>query len=141
MSVTVTTHLNFRGAAREALAFYHAVFGGHITVVTYADAGKVTAPAEAQHVMWGQVAADNGFRVMAYDVPSHTPWSAGENAFFIALEGQTADDIGAYWDSLCVGATIVQPLAPSPWSPLYGMLKDRFGVTWVLSVVSAYNGS
>ena len=28
MSVQAVTHLNFRGDARAALAFYHAVFGG-----------------------------------------------------------------------------------------------------------------
>lgn len=27
MSVITTPHLNFRGAAREALEFYHSVFG------------------------------------------------------------------------------------------------------------------
>jgi PhnB protein len=32
------------------------------------------------------------------------------------------------------GATVLQPLAPSPWAPLCGMLKDRFDITWVLTV-------
>ncbi len=27
-------------------------------------------------------------------------------------------------------ATVIVPLAPSAWAPLYGMLKDRFGITW-----------
>jgi PhnB protein len=30
---------------------------------------------------------------------------------------------------LADGATILQPMGPSPWSPAYGMLTDRFGVT------------
>jgi uncharacterized glyoxalase superfamily protein PhnB len=41
-------------------------------------------------------------------------------------------EISALWEKLSAGATVVQPLAPSGWIPLYGMLKDRFGVTWVL---------
>ena len=139
MPVTVTTHLNFRGDARAALAFYRAAFGGHVAIVTYQDAANVTATSEANQVMWGQLAADNGLRLMAYDVPAHTPYHPGENAFFIALESQAADDIRAHWASLSDGATNAQALAPSPWSPLYGMLKDRFGVTWVLSVVAPYN--
>lgn len=36
--------------------------------------------------------------------------------------------------------TIVQPLTPAQWAPLYGMLKDHFGVVWVVDVVSEYNG-
>lgn len=141
MPVTLTTHLNFRGDARQALHFYQAAFGGHVAIVSYQDAGKVTAPSESAQVMWGQVAADNGLRLMAYDVPAHTPHTPGENAFFIALEGQAADEVSALWHKLADGAAIVQALAPSPWSPLYGMLKDRYGVTWVLSVATPYNAS
>jgi PhnB protein len=39
---------------------------------------------------------------------------------------------------LSAGATIVQALEPAPWSALYGMLKDRFGIIWVLDVVARY---
>jgi PhnB protein len=35
----------------------------------------------------------------------------------------------------------VVPLAPAGWSPLYGMLRDRFGVVWVLDVAVAYDGA
>ncbi|WP_433445107.1 VOC family protein [Nonomuraea sp. CA-141351] len=141
MSVNVVTHLNFRGDARAALTFYQSVFGGDVAVVTYKDAGNVQQPSEADQVMWGQVAAGNGFRVMAYDVPSHLPWNQGENAFFVSVRGEAADEITAYWGKLTDGATVLQPLGPAQWAPLYGMLKDRFGVTWVLDVVSDYNAS
>ncbi|GHH65618.1 hypothetical protein GCM10017673_09950 [Streptosporangium violaceochromogenes] len=70
MPVTTTTHLNFRGAAREALDFYRSVFGGRTATVTYKDAGNVQNESEADWVMWGEVAGDNGFHVMAYDVTS-----------------------------------------------------------------------
>jgi PhnB protein len=38
-----------------------------VAIVTYQDAGNVTAPDEANQVMWGQVASANGSRLMAYD--------------------------------------------------------------------------
>ncbi|MET3896778.1 PhnB protein [Devosia sp. UYZn731] len=138
MTVQSTTHLNFRGDARAALAFYQSVFGGQQMVISYKDAAQVQDPGEADQVMWGQLAADSGFRVMAYDVPSRMGWNPGEIPFFVSVRGSAADEITAYWGKLVDGATIVQPLAPSGWSPLYGMLKDRFGVTWVLDVESAY---
>ncbi|MEV5741930.1 VOC family protein [Microbispora rosea] len=140
MSITTTTHLNFRGDARAALGFYHSVFGGDVVAVTYKDAGNVQNPDEADWVMWGQVVAGNGFHVMAYDVPSHTPWNPGENAVFVSVRGDDTDELTALWSKLAVGATIVQPLAPAQWAPLYGMLKDRFGVVWVLDVAAPYNG-
>ncbi|MFD7664883.1 VOC family protein [Streptomyces sp. NPDC059788] len=138
MSVDAVTHLNFRGDARAALTFYQAVFGGDLAVVTYRDAGNVREPSEADQVMWGQVTAGSGFRVMAYDVPAHLPWNQGENAFFLSLRGETAEEITAYWEKLSEGATVVRPLEPAQWAPLYGMLTDRFGVTWVVDVVSPY---
>ncbi|WP_203184693.1 VOC family protein [Streptomyces pratensis] len=140
MSVTTTTHLNFRGDARAALEFYHSVFGGDVVAVTYKEAGDAHDPAEGDRVMWGQVVADNGFRVMAYDVPSRMPWQQGENAVFVSVRGDDSDEITALWGRLAVEATVVQPLEPARWAPLYGMLKDRFGVVWVLDVAAPYNG-
>ena len=141
MSVKAVTHLNFRGNARQALDFYHSVFGGDVTIVTYSDVGNVQDPSEANQVTWGQVADADGPRVMAYDVPSRMPWSQGENTFFISLRGTTADEVTAYWNKLSESATVIQALAPAQWAPLYGMLKDQFGVIWVVDVVNQYNAS
>lgn len=134
MSVTTTPHLNFRGDARQALTFYQHVFGGNLVVVTCADAHAVQDLAEAGQVMWGQVTAPSGFSVMAYDAPSRLPWSPGEIPFFVSVRGADAEEITRCWEGLKEGASIVQPLGPASWAPLYGMLKDRFGVTWVLEV-------
>jgi PhnB protein len=140
VSISTTTHLNFRGDAREALALYQSVFGGSVVVVSYRDAGTAPDPAEADQVMWGQVTAGNGFRVMAYDVPGRLPYDAGRNAVYVSVRGDSADEITGYWTGLSEGATVVQPLAPAAWAPLYGMLRDRFGVTWVLDVAAPYAG-
>ncbi|KIG15090.1 putative DNA binding 3-demethylubiquinone-9 3-methyltransferase protein [Enhygromyxa salina] len=141
MSVQSTTHLNFRGDARDALTFYQSVFGGELTLVTYADAHAAREPSEANQVMWGQVAAENGFSVMAYDVPSSLPFSQGENAFFVSVRGDSEAEIQAYWNKLSEGASVIQAIGPSGWAKIYGMLKDRFGVVWVLDVLAPYDAS
>ncbi|MEU9790729.1 VOC family protein [Streptomyces sparsogenes] len=140
MSVTTTTHLNFQGDARAALDYYQSVFGGRIAAITYKDMGTVQNENEADWVVWGEVAGDNGFHVMAYDVPSQLPWDQGSNPFFVSVRGDDTDEIGALWQKLAEGSTVVRPLEPSQWAPLYGMLTDRFGVTWVLDVAAPYNG-
>ncbi|SFK43548.1 VOC family protein [Cellulomonas sp. KH9] len=134
MTITTTTHLNFRGRAAEALELYRGVFGGDVTAVTYAQAGAVTDPAEADQVMWGQVASPAGFRVMAYDVPAHTAYEPGANPVYVSVRGTDADELRGYWDALAAGADVRVPLAAAAWSPLYGMLTDRVGVTWVLDL-------
>jgi PhnB protein len=138
MTIKTVTHLNFRGDARAALGFYRSVFGGDQMLISYTDAHNVQNPAEADQIMWGQVAAANGFQIMAYDVPSATAHDAGEIPFFVSVRGEDAAEITGYWETLCEGSTIIEPLSPAGWSPLYGMVKDRFGVTWVLDVVAPY---
>ena len=141
MTIKTTTHLNFRGNARDALAFYQSVFGGDLMVITYADAGNIQDPAEADQVIWGQVAAQDGFHVMVYDVPSAVSWSPGEIPFFVSVRGDDAEQLTLYWKKLSEGSTIVQPLGPSGFSPLYGMIRDRFGVTWVMDLQTGYAAS
>lgn len=157
MTITTTTHLNFRGNARAALEFYHSVFGGQITIATYGDFGMPKDAPGADHVVFGQVESAGGFRVMAYDIPGQSGGSAGGSAgragsthrengvtitdqsFFVSLRGETLDEVKGYWATLSAGASIVEPLAASAWSPGFGMLTDSFGVTWILDVAAAYS--
>ncbi|MFE0590077.1 VOC family protein [Micromonospora echinospora] len=152
MSITTTAHLNFRGDAREALEFYHSVFGGEITVSTYGDFGMPKELPDAGKVVWGQVAAADGFRVMAYDVPgpagagiAPTPATRRENGmtltgepFFLSVRGETVHEVGALWEKLADGATVVEAYGPAQWTPAFGILTDRFGVTWILDVAARY---
>ncbi|MFF5054175.1 VOC family protein [Micromonospora sp. NPDC000663] len=147
MAITTTTHLNFRGDARRALEFYQSVFGGDLTVVAYGDFGMPKELPDADKVVFGQLTAENGFRIMAYDAPGQSPSPIAPTAttrvdgmtvtgerFFVAVGGDTAEEIEALWDGLADGAEIIEAYAPSQFSPGFGMLTDRFGVTWILQV-------
>lgn len=136
MSV-LNPYLNFRGQAKEALEFYHAVFGGELTVSSFAELGMDDVPeAERGLVMHGQLETPAGFTLMASDVPSHMEFSAGNNQFSISLSGASDDDteLRDYWQKLGEGATIVEPLATAPWGASFGMLTDRFGVNWMVNI-------
>ena len=152
MTVTTTTHLNFRGEARAALEFYASVFGGNITIATYGDFGMPAGVPGADNVVFGQVESDNGFRVMAYDIPgaegAATPGTTHrengvtitDRPFFLSVRGENLDEIQGYWDALSVGASVIEALAASAWSAGFGMLTDSFGVTWILDVAAAHPG-
>ena len=155
MTITTTTHLNFRGDARAALSFYASVFGGEATIATYGDFGMPKDVPGADSVVFGQVETGEGFRVMAYDIPGQSAGSAGgagstrrengttitDQPFFVSVRGETLEEIQSYWQKLSVGASIVEPLAASAWSPGFGMLTDGFGVTWILDVAVAYSAA
>jgi len=137
MASILNPYLNFRGDAREALEFYHSVFGGELSVGTFAEFGMTDVPeAERDLVMHGQLEAPAGFTLMASDVPSHLDWSRGTNSFSVSLSGQSGDDaeLRGYWAKLSEGAEIQQPLKTAPWGAAFGMLADRFGVNWLVNI-------
>ena len=148
MTITTTTHLNFRGDARQALEFYGSVFGAQPTIATYGDFGMPADAPGADNVVFGQIETADGFRVMAYDIPGDAAPTTGsthrengvtitDQTFFVSVRGDTLEEIEGYWAALSVGASIVEPLAASAWGPGFGMLTDGFGVTWILDVAAA----
>ena len=154
MSLTTVAHLNFHGEARQALEFYRSVFGGRLVVATYADVGMPADLPGADHVVWGQVVAD-GFSVMAYDVPGQgapdpsgpTPSTRRENGltltdqpFFLSVRGDAVEEVAPVWAVLAAGATVVEAFGPAAFAPAFGMLTDRFGVTWVVDVAGQPQG-
>ena len=140
MSVSTTPHLNFRGQAREALEFYRSVFGGDLSIATYSDMRSAEEAGQAGHVAFGRVDAPNGLHLMAYDVQPSNGYDPGENPFYVTLQGTEGDEIQPLWDALAGSATtILVPLAPAPFAPLYGMVTDRFGVTWIVGADTAPN--
>jgi PhnB protein len=155
MTIATTTHLNFRGTARQALDFYATVFGGRVFAATYAEMGMPADAPGADKIVFGQVADDAGLRLMAYDIPGAddgaTPAGLAatggtttrqhgatitDRPFFLSLRGESLDEVRGYWDALADGAQIVEPLAASAWSAGFGMLTDRFGVTWTVDVAA-----
>jgi len=155
MTIKTTTHLNFHGTARQALEFYQSVFGGQLVAATYGDLGMPHDLPGADKIVFGQLENEDGFRIMAYDVPGTASTDAAaiagtttrengttvtDRTFFQSVRGETLEEVTGYWSGLAEGATIIEPLAASVWSPGFGMLTDRFGVTWVLDVQAEYAG-
>ncbi|MET2010640.1 VOC family protein [Microbacterium chocolatum] len=151
MTVQITTHLNFRGDARQALEFYQSVFGGHLVINTYADFGMPAEIPGSDAVVFGLVEGENGFRLMGYDIPGRSEGgivgggsthrenntTITDQGVFVSIGADSLSELQGYWDSLAVGANVVEPLAASAWSPGFGMLTDRFSVTWSMSVTPA----
>jgi PhnB protein len=137
MASILNPYVNFRGQAREALEFYHSVFGGELSVGSFADFGMTdVTEAERDLVMHGQIDTPSGFTLMASDVPSYMDWDRGTNSFSVSLSGRSGDDteLRGYWQKLSEGATIDEPLATAPWGAMFGMLTDRFGVHWLVNI-------
>lgn len=59
--------------------------------------------------------------------------------FSISLSGDSSDDaeLRGYWDKLNDGGTAQMPLDTAPWGDTFGMVADRFGIGWMISIAAA----
>ncbi|GAA1831135.1 VOC family protein [Agromyces salentinus] len=136
MPVTLNPYLNFRGTAREALEFYHSIFGGTLNMSTFADFQSAESPDEADLIMHGQVDGADGVTLMAADVPIRMEYH-GISGVSVSISGDDDATIRGHWERLSEGGTVQQPLEVAPWGDAFGMLVDRFGVSWLVNISGA----
>jgi PhnB protein len=136
MAVTLNPYINFKDNAREALEFYQSVFGGDLNVSTFADFQAAQDPAENDLVMHGQLEGAQGSVIMGADTPQHMEFRAPAG-LSISLSGDVDAALRGSWDKLADGGTVVQPLEVAQWGDAFGMLTDRYGVTWLVNIAGA----
>ena len=134
MTTTLNPYLNFRGTARDAMTFYQSVLGGELTVSSFDDFGAPVGEGEGGLVMHSQLSTPAGFLLMGSDVPSLMDFSRGVNGSSVSLSGDDEAELTGYWQKLTDGATISQPLEKAPWGDSFGMLTDKFGITWLINI-------
>lgn len=129
-------YLSFRTEARQAMEFYHSVLGGELTVTTFGEMpGSGVSPDEESLVMHAQLQTDDGLMLMASDTPTGMSYEIPQG-MSVSLTGDDpeAGDLRKAWEGLGEGGNIVMPLDPAPWGGLFGMLVDRYGISWMVAV-------
>ncbi len=133
MQSTLNPYLSFRDNAREAMEFYHTVFGGELQMQTFKDFHASQDPAEDNKIMHSVLIADNGIVFMASDTSNGMEYHPGSN-ISMSLSGDNEAELAAYFEKLSVGGTIGMPLEQAPWGDRFGMLTDKFGVSWLVNI-------
>lgn len=135
MAVTLNPYLGFRAEARDALAFYASVLGGTPAITTFAEGGMPHDPAQADAVMHGQLDIPGGLTLMASDTPQGMDVPTGSSVS-ISLSGgpEDAETLRRWYVELSDGGTRTLPLETAPWGDEFGMLTDRFGTDWMVSI-------
>jgi PhnB protein len=138
MAVTLNPYIHLDGDAKDALAFYHSVFGGDLTSMTFAEGGTEAGPDEADKLMHGQLITPNGLTLMVADAANAMPTTPGQN-IGISLSGGADDDamLRGYYAGLAEGGTPIVPLETAPWGDTFGMFVDKFGVEWMVNITGA----
>lgn len=134
MATQLNPYLSFRNTARQAIEFYHWVFGGELTISTFGEFQASEDPAEADKVMHSMVETPSGLSLMASDTPNSMDYTPGTN-FSVSLSGDDETELRGYWDKLTAGGTVTMPLDRAPWGDTFGMCTDKFGVPWLVNIL------
>jgi len=135
MTIRLNPYIGFKDNARAAIEFYHSVFGGELTINTFAELHASQDPSENDLVMHSALVASDGLRLMASDTPARMSYNPGNN-ITISLVGDSEDAprLQGYWDKLIEGGEVTMPLAKAVWGDTFGMCVDRFGIGWLLNI-------
>lgn len=140
----IQPYLFFDGRCEEAIDFYRQALGAEVGMLMRFG----EAPPEAGEPGEAGCAGDDGGPPPAPDKVMHAALRIGETLVMlsdgfargnpefkgVALSLSAADDAEArrLFDALADGGKVLQPLAPSFFASSFGMVNDRFGVSWMV---------
>jgi len=132
VDVRLNPYLNFRDRTREAMEFYHSVFGGELNMQTFKEFNASQDPSEDDKIMHAQLEAGD-IVFMAADTPNSMEYEPGTN-FNMSLSGEDETRLRGYFEKLSAGGTLTMPLEQAPWGDTFGMVNDRFGIRWLVNI-------
>jgi PhnB protein len=136
MSNFIEPYLFFGGRCEEALEFYRTTLGAQVEMVMRFKESPEPMPAGSippgfeNKVMHASFRI-GGSRLMASDGNEE---GAKFEGFSLSLAVPSDAEADRVFAALAKGGKVGMPLARTFWSPKFGMLTDRFGVGWMVSV-------
>jgi PhnB protein len=128
-------HLVFPGTCNEAFAFYEKTFGTkRLLTLKFGDAPPGTpVPEGAKDLIMHTALPVGSMTLMGCDGPPERPGTP-LGGFQISMDSTDEAEVKRLFTELSKDGSVQMPLTPTFWSPLFGMLTDRFGVGWMVSV-------
>ena len=133
--MTIQPYLFFNGRCEEALEFYKATLGAE--VLRFLRIKDAPGPHDPERVPPGteDKVMHASFRVgdstlMASDGMSQGP--PRFEGFSLSVEVPDKAEAERLFARLADGGQVQMPLSPTFYSPCFGMVADRFGVSWMV---------
>lgn len=132
----VEPYLNFNGRCEEALQFYTRALGAEVMMMMRMNESPdphppgMVPPGSEEKIMHAAL------RVGDTTVMVSDGGCRGEAHFEgITLSLAVQDEASAqrYFGALADGGEVQMPLGKTFWTPNFGMVKDRFGVSWMIN--------
>jgi PhnB protein len=104
-----------------------------VMTMTYGDApgGSPVPPDWSDKVMHTSMMLGSGL-LMGCDAPAGRSTPLG--GFQVSVESTDVDEVKRIYAALSEGGTVQMAIAPTFWSPMFGMCTDKFGVAWMVGV-------
>jgi PhnB protein len=134
----VEAYLFFNGRCEEAVEFYKKALGAEVTMLMrFKDSPEPQPPGMVPPGWEGKIMhASLGIGetiVMASD--GCADGQPNFQGFSLSLAMANEAEVNRAFTALTDGGQVRIPLTKAFWSPCFGMLTDRFGVGWMVSVV------
>lgn len=134
---TINPYLNFPGTTEEAFNFYRSVFGGdffNLTRFKETPEAKRLNGKEGNMLMHVSLPIGKGNYLMATDaLESMGMKLTYGNNMHLSVEADSKADAEKYFAGLSKGGKVTQPLADQFWGAYFGMITDKFGISWMIS--------
>lgn len=133
----VQTYVFFEGNCEEALAFYQQAIGAEVLMMMrFKECPEPPPPGTVPPGFENKI-MHAGFRIgettlMASDGCSAEKSNLG--SFSLSLSVASEAEARRCFNALAEGGKVRMPLGKTFWSPCFGMLEDRFGIGWMVSV-------
>ena len=133
--MAIEPYLFFNGCCEEAIEFYQKALGTEgLMTMHYKDSPEPPpgmVPAGWDTKIMHTCLRIGDANVLASDGCSEGPHFQG---FSLALTAANEADAGRKFDALAEGGQVQMPLGKTFWSLCFGMITDRFGVGWMVTV-------
>lgn len=142
-NAVVQSYLFFNGCCEEAVQFYTKAIGAKVEMMMRFKESPDTPPPGTVPEGFGEKIMHVSFRVgqtvlMASD--GCEPSGANFKGFSLSLSCETEAEARAAFDALAQGGQVQMPLTKTFWSPCFGMLQDKFGLGWMVTVFQTLSG-
>jgi PhnB protein len=131
----VEPYLFFEGRCEEAVEFYRKALGAEVVMMMrFKDSPDPNAAAhgKADKIMHASFRVGDTL-IMASDGRAEDPMKF--EGFALSIAVATPPEVDRYFNALTPGGQVIMPLAKTFWSPRFGMVTDRFGIMWMISVM------
>lgn len=133
----IQPYLFFDGRCEEALDFYKRALGAEVTMLMRFEESPEPPQAECMPPGNGNKVMHASFRIGDSELMASDGYCQGKpsfQGFALSLPVKDEAEADKVFASLCDGGQVQAPLTKTFFSPRFGMVADRFGITWMVIV-------